>query len=185
MKDKPIGKGLSGNQKVVLAVCCTLAVCAAAVAAVYILNRPTADVFLIPEELPVVHDRSGAQIATAENLQAITARARENVARGMFATYMTSTWSFRDGYSASTNAVKGNSNANRYPFWFTVTEQESGEVVFTSGLIPVGSRLTDITLDVPLPAGDYAAAINVNMVDDEGEIIDGNVALGIRIVVLN
>lgn len=186
MKDnsiKPKGKGLSGNQIIFLVICCTVVVCVTVVAAIY-LTRPAPDVFVAPE-MPVVYDQRGARVATAENLVEITDAARESVERGMFATYMTTTWTFANGHSASLDALKGNAPDNNYPFWFTVTEQSSGEVVFTSGLIPLGARLSDITLDVPLPAGEYNAVVGVNMVDEDGEVVDSNVGLGIRLVVLN
>jgi hypothetical protein len=183
MNEKSKGKGLTGNQIIVMVVCCMVIICAAVVAVVFILRQP-ADVF-VPPELPTVYDQFGARIATAENLQEITTAVETAVERGMFATYMTSTWTFQDGYSASGNALKGNSPSNNFPFWFTVTEQSSGDVVFTSGLIPLGARLSDITLDVPLPAGEYNAVVAVHMVDDDGVVVDSNVGIGIRIVVLN
>lgn len=176
-------KKKNGNQAAVLGVCCTLLVCAAIVAAA-ILLREQPEVF-IPPYLPPVLTDGGIFIATADNLAEITDRVRENVERGMFATYMTTTWTFQDGHSPSGNAVKGNSSSNNYPFWFTVTEQISGDIVFTSGLLPVGTQLSEIVLDTPLPAGEYDAIMDIHMVDDDGEFIDSDVGFGLRIVVLN
>lgn len=128
---------------------------------------------------------AGTPIVTADNLDTIVQETRERVRRGMFQTHMNTTWTFPDGYSPSTNAVMGNAANNNYPFWFTVTVQETDEVVFTSGLMPLGTQLSEITLDTPLPAGTYRAVVSINMIDDEGVPVDNNVGLGVTLIVQN
>jgi hypothetical protein len=127
----------------------------------------------------------GNMVAVADNLGDIRAELEERIERGMFETHMTTVWTFDNGGAPSFDAVMGNSPNNRYPFWFTVTLQGTDEPVYTSGLMPVGTELTEIILDRHLPAGDYSAIVAINMIDDDDIPVDSNVGLGIRIIVRN
>lgn len=179
-------KGLSGPQ-VALILGCVAIVCTAALAAVYMLSSgddlPSDSVItdFVPPPLAATHQ--GALIVTEENLHTIGQEVRERVERGMFVTHMNTTWNFPDGYSASSDAVKGNSPDNNFAFWFTVTLAGTDHIVYTSGLIPVGAQLSEIILDDPLPQGTYDAVININMIDDDGVPVDNNMGIALTIVV--
>jgi len=122
-------------------------------------------------------------VATPGNLADIQGDIQDKVAKGMFMTHMNTTWTFTDGQSASDDAVMGNSSANTYPFWFTVTLSDTDEVVFKSGLLPVGQQLTEIKLDKDLDAGTYPATVNIQMVDENGEELDSNMGFNITLIV--
>ena len=100
-------------------------VCAAVVLAVVLSRGPE----------PAV---TGARVIDESNLAEITAEIEEKVAKGMFETHMTTTWTFPDGKSPSSDAVMGNSPNNNYPFWFEVTLSDTGETVYASSLLPLG-----------------------------------------------
>jgi len=127
----------------------------------------------------------GNMVATADNIEDLQQELADRIARGMFETYMTTTWTFADGNAVSEDAVMGNSASNNFPFWFTLTLQGTDQVILTSGLIPLGKQLSEIKLDTPLPKGEYNAVISINMIDEEGEEVDNNVGFGIKIIVLN
>ncbi len=123
-------------------------------------------------------------IVDEDNLASIESQLEEKVQKGMFETHMTTMWTFPDGTSPSIDAVMGNAPSNNYPYWFTVT-LPGGEQVYSSSLLPVGTVLEEIVLDVDLDAGTYPAVIAVHLVDENGEELDGNMAsFNISLVVL-
>ena len=180
MKNKK-SNGLSGKHVTLILGC--VAIISAAVVAVIVLTSDSSDQSIAA--LPMAVAPIGAGIVTEENLADLSQQLRESIDRGMFATFMNTTWTFPDGYSPSLDAVKGNSASNNFPFWFTLFVPAVDEVVFTSGLIPVGSQMSEIRLDTPLPQGRYDAIININMIDDDGVPVDSNVGLGITLIVRN
>ena len=133
------------------------------------------------EELPEEPTPAGVLVINEANYTEIMADIREKVARGMFETHMNTTWIFPDSKSPSSNAVMGNSPNNNFPFWFTVTVRETGDIVYTSGLLPVGTQIAEIILDEELPAGEYPAVVNINMIDDEGEPVESNMGFNITL----
>jgi hypothetical protein len=163
-------KGLT-TKKIVLILGALVIVCAAAVVIVLMLRQEPA-----PSGVPVINE---------DNLNEIVSEMEEKVARGMFETYMNTTWTFPDGASASSDAVMGNSASNNFPFWFTVTLSDTGEVVYTSSLLPIGSELAEIVLDKDLNAGPYPALITIHMVDEEGEEVESNMGFNLTLVVSN
>jgi hypothetical protein len=174
-KEKKEKKGLS-TQAVVLIIAALLIVAGTAVALVLLLNK---------EEPPEEEPATGAQVMTEANYRQIQEETQEKVARGMFATHFSTSWSFPDGKSASSNAVMGNSSANQFPFYFTVTLQGTGELVYTSGLLPVGTEIEELILDTELPAGTYPASLGIHMIDDEGEPVEGNTVFNITLEIEN
>ena len=149
----------------------TLILAAAAIVAVLLLRTKEQEAQVNP----------GVDISLA-NIESIVADANERVERGMFRTHMNTTWSFRDGKSQSHDAVMGNSASNNFDFYFTVTLQ-TGELVFTSGLIPLGSQIKDIVLDEELPAGTYPAVVHIQMIGDDGVPIEAN-SMGLNITLV-
>jgi len=164
----PVKAGLS-TQKVVLILGAVAIVCAAVVIAIFLLNQ---------------EDEGPGRYITAENVEEITRDIQEQVERGMFATYMNTVWSFPDSRSPSSNAIMGNSARNRYPFYFAVTLSETGETIFESGLLPVGTRISQITLDKELAAGDYPAVVTIHMIDENDEPVEGNLGFNITLNIL-
>ena len=170
----PEKKGLTGKH--VALILGALVIVAAAVVIVFLL-RP------VPEEIALAETNppTGARLITEANVLEIGREIEERVARGMFETHMNVDWSFPDGRSPSSNAVMGNSINNNFPFYFTVTLSDTGEVVFTSGLLPLGTEIAEIVLDTPLSAGTYNAVVNVHMIDDDGEPVDSNMGFNITL----
>ena len=157
------------------------AVIAAIIIAVILLWPKTSD--LDDPDTP-----GSGMVITPANVTEIQAELREKVERGMFATYMNVTWRFPNGNAPSSNAVMGNSSANRFPFWFTITlsdddDTSDSKVVYTSGLLPVGTQLDELILDVPLPAGTYPAIVHINMIDDDGIPVESNTGINVTLIV--
>lgn len=163
-------KGLT-TKHVILILGSLIIICAAIVVAIFLLKDK-------PEQ-------SGISVINESNLEQIQGKVEENVAKGMFMTHMNTTWIFPDGKSSSSNAIMGNAAENNYPFWFTVTLPDTEEIIFQSGLMPVGTQLSKIKLDKNLKMGTYPAVITIHMIDDEGEEVEGNMTFNITLEVKN
>ncbi len=161
-------KGLT-TKHIVLVFGSLIIICAAVIIAVFLLRGEPAE--------------ATTPVATADNLEQIQGEIQDKVAKGMFMTHMNTTWNFPDGESASSNAVMGNSTGNTYPFWFSVTLPDTGEVIYQSGQLPVGQQLSEIKLDKVLDKGTYPAVINIHLIDENGEEIESNMAFNISLVV--
>ncbi len=166
-------KGLS-TQAVVLIIVGILVISAAAVIIALILRPETVP---LPTSAPV----TGAQVMTEENYVELGQETREKVEKSMFMTHMNTTWRFEDGESASHNAVMGNHSSNNYPFYFTVTVKETDEIVFTSGILPVGTQIASIVLEKDLDPGTYPALVNVHMIEENNEVVESNTAVNITL----
>lgn len=160
-------KGLT-TKKIILIFGILIILCAAVVTAIFLLRDK-------PEVVtPVV---------TAANLEQIQGEIQDKVAKGMFMTHMNTTWTFPTGDSASSDAVMGNASSNNYPFWFTVTLSDTNEVIYKSGVLPIGQQLSEIKLDKDLDAGTYAATVNIQMIDDNGDEVESNMGFNITLIV--
>lgn len=165
------GRGLSAKH-VVLILGAVVIVTVGVVAAI-ILTRQPAAAPIAANNLPVVN---------SDNLDNVLNSIHDAVEAGMFETHMNTAWTFKDGKSPSNDAVMGNSQNNNFPFWFEVTV--NGEVVYKSDLLPVGTQVKEIILNKDLDAGTYPATVQIHMVDDNNQPIDGNMSLNITITVL-
>ena len=177
-EEKEEKKGLTGKH-VALILGLFLILAAAAVIIVFLL-RPAPQIELAATGVP-----TGNYIVTEANVTSIRDTLQAEIDRGMFSTFMNTTWTFPNGNSPSIDAVMGNSERNKFPFWFTLTLYGTDEVIYTSGLLPVGTRLAEIILDVPLPQGIYSAVVDINMIDDDGIQVETDLGLGITLVIQN
>lgn len=113
----------------------------------------------VQESSRIVLDQESAQDAVDQM--------RQEVAEGMFECQMSMTWNFPDGKSESPDAYVANSGMNTHPFYFDVYFDDTGEVIYSSPVIPVGSTISNIKLDKELPAGKYEAICLYNLLSDE------------------
>lgn len=125
-------------------------VAAAAAAAFFFLNR-----------------KSAGNVITEENYQQIMDDMENEVKEGYFETYMNTEWTFPDGTSETTNAVLGNSPNNKKPIRCEVQLADTEEVIFSTGVIPVGAELPPFKLDKELDAGTYEAVCVVYLLNEE------------------
>jgi len=136
-----------------------------------------------PEEIQEIQTPTGNIIINPNNLDDIVGSLTEQIERGMFNTYMNTTWVFPDSNSPSSNAVMGNSPSNNYPFWFDLVI--GNEEVFKSSLLPVGSQLKEIILNADLPPGEYNAIMDINMIDENNQPVQSDMKFGITIIIQN
>jgi len=84
-----------------------------------------------------------------------------------FETYMNTTWTFADGTSETKDAVLGNAPNNTKPIRCEVILNETGEVVYKTGVLPVGAVLEPFKLDKDLDAGTYEAICQIYLLKEQ------------------
>ncbi len=175
----PPGKAGGLQTKHIILILGIILIVAAAVVAVIVLSKPEEVQEVQSTPIPMAQGR----VMNEANAAQIQEDLREKVEKGMFETYMNTTWRFPDGESPSSNAVMGNSSANNYPFWFDIVLKDTEEVVFESGLLPVGTEIEEIVLSKDLEPGRYDARTAIHMVDENNEPLSTNASFSITLVI--
>ena len=117
------------------------------------------------------------------DLDAIRDSLNEKVADGMINISMNASPVFSDGESAGCLMIV-NEDINRYPLSVEITRNDSGEVIYTSKAVPVGSKIESDKLDVDLDAGTYeCTAMFFNLDPDTGDKL-GSAGVVIELTVL-
>lgn len=91
---------------------------------------------------------------------------KEPVREGYFLTEMTNDWIFPNGTSPSTNAYVGNAPTNKHPFYFDLILDDTGETIYSSPVLPLGTHVDNIMLDKNLPAGSYRCTMTNHFLDE-------------------
>ena len=105
------------------------------------------------------------------------------VEEGMMNISMNTNPVFENGKSKG-NLLITNEAMNRYPQVVQIFRDDTGELIYTSGAIPVGARIDNSTLDVNLKAGVYECTAHFNQIDENGNIL-GKACAKIIVYILN
>ena len=152
--------------------------------AVKLLHKP-ADTALASSQSGIVYDSSAVE-GGWDNLspEEIEARLNEKVAEGMINISANTAPIFEDG-SSEGNLMLVNESINNYPQKVQIVRNDTGEQIYESGAIAVGSKIERAKLDVVLPAGTYECTAYFHNLDPEtGEII-GTAGAIINITIKN
>lgn len=115
-----------------------------------------------PDE-PVSQDRR-----ISEGLAVGNEESNSKASDARFTTDMNMVWTFPSGSPISNNAIIGNSPSNLYECYFEVyLNDEEQTLLYSSPVLPVGTRLDQLELDQALPDGDYDAICTFHLLDDE------------------
>ena len=139
--------------------------------AVRLLHKP-ADAALADSKSGIVYDSSAIE-GGWDNLspEEIEARLNEKVAEGMINISANTAPIFEDG-SSEGNLMLVNESINNYPQKVQIVRNDTGEQIYESGAIAVGSKIERAKLDVVLPAGTYECTAYFHNLDPEtGDII--------------
>ena len=120
----------------------------------------------------IVYDSSAVE-GGWDNLspEEIAEKLNEKVAEGMINISMNTAPYFEDGTSEG-NVMIVNEAINNYPQKVQIIRNDTGEQIYESGAIAVGSKIERARLDVALPAGTYECTAYFHNLDpDTGEII--------------
>ena len=139
--------------------------------AVRLLHKP-ADTALADSKSGIVYDSSAVE-GGWDNLspEEIAEKLNEKVAEGMINISMNTAPYFEDG-KAEGNVMIVNESINLYPQQVEFIRNDTGEQIYQSNAIPVGSKIERAALDVELPAGTYECTAMFHNLDPEtGDII--------------
>ena len=139
--------------------------------AVRLLHKP-ANATLASSNSGIVYDSSAVE-GGWDNLspEEIEARLNEKVAEGMINISANTAPIFEDG-SSEGNLMLVNESINNYPQKVQIVRNDTGEQIYESGAIAVGSKIERAKLDVVLPAGTYECTAYFHNLDPEtGDII--------------
>ena len=114
----------------------------------------------------------------------IAEKLNEKVAEGMINISMNTAPYFEDG-TAEGNVMIVNESINNYPQQVEFIRNDTGEQIYQSKAIPVGSKIERATLDVTLPAGTYECTAYFHNLDPESGAIIGTAGAVITITVKN
>ena len=133
----------------------------------------------------IVYDDSAVE-GGWDNLspEEIAEKLNEKVAEGMINISMNTAPYFEDG-KAEGNVMIVNESINNYPQKVQIVRNDTGDQIYESGAIAVGSKIERAKLDVALPAGTYECTAYFHNLDPEtGEII-GTAGAIINITIKN
>ena len=139
--------------------------------AVKLMHKP-ADAALADSKSGIVYDSSAVE-GGWDNLspEEIEARLNEKVAEGMINISANTAPIFEDGASEG-NLMLVNEDINLYPQKVQIVRNDTGEQIYESDAIAVGSKIERAKLDVDLPAGTYeCTAYFHNLNPETGDII--------------
>lgn len=122
-------------------------------------------------------------VITPENVKEVIKDMKDKkVAPGTYNVKMSPAWTFENGSVASKDAYVENAATNNNDVRFTITRKDTEEEIYSSPIIPLGSRLANITLDTALPAGSHDCIITYHLLDEKGEDVSSvNLSLTITV----
>jgi hypothetical protein len=101
----------------------------------------------------------------------IVASLNEKVEEGMINISMNTSPTFENG-TAKGNLMIVNETVNRYPQVVEITRNDTGDLIYKSGAIPVGSKIETAALSVDLEQGTYeCTALFYNVDPDTGDYL--------------
>ena len=133
----------------------------------------------------IVYDSSAVE-GGWDNLspEEIAEKLNEKVAEGMINISMNTAPYFEDG-KAEGNVMIVNESINNYPQQVEFIRNDTGEQIYESGAIAVGSKIERAKLDVVLPAGTYECTAYFHNLDPETGDIIGTAGAIITITIKN
>ena len=133
----------------------------------------------------IVYDSSATE-GGWDNLspEEIEAALNNKVAEGMINISMNTAPYFEDG-TADGNLMIVNESINNYPQKVQVIRNDTGEQIYQSKAIPIGSKIERAKLDVVLPAGTYECTAYFHNLDPESGAIIGTAGAIINITIKN
>ena len=174
-----------GNIRVVLAV--AFLACAIS-AGIFLITRLVSKPLSKEEaraRAGIVYDSSAVE-GGWDNLspEEIAEKLNEKVAEGMINISMNTAPYFENG-KAEGNVMIVNENINLYPQQVEFIRNDTGEQIYQSKAIPVGSKIERAKLDVELPAGTYECTAMFHNLDPETGDIIGTAGAIITITIKN
>ncbi len=113
---------------------------------------------------------AGSYVIDESNYEDVVDEMYDRLQAGMYEVTMNAIWHFDNGKVASSDAYVANAKSNNSPVFFEVFLKDTDELVYTSTVLPVGTKLKELKLDKPLEKGSYEAICKYNLLDEGGEV---------------
>jgi hypothetical protein len=179
---KPTKK--KNNNKTIIAVILVLAVVAAAILLFRSCSGDKTANTGDTQSTGIVYDSGAVEGGWSEaDVNKIVEGLNEKVEEGMINISMNTSPSFADGTSAG-NLMIVNESVNRYPQVVEITRNDTGESIYKSGAIPVGSKIESAKFAVDLPAGTYECTAMFYNIDPATGVYLGCAGAIINVTVL-
>ena len=152
--------------------------------AVKLMHKP-ADAALADSKSGIIYDSSAVE-GGWDNLspEEIAERLNQKVEEGMINISMNTAPYFENG-TAEGNLMLVNESINNYPQKVQIVRNDTGEQIYESGAIAVGSKIERAKLDVVLLAGTYECTAYFHNLDPETGDIIGTAGAIINITIKN
>lgn len=138
----------------------------------------------LPESSGIVIDESAVSGGWEEKTESeIVASLNEQVEQGMINISMNTSPVFESAGSEG-NLMIVNETVNRYPQIVEIIRNDTGETIYKSGAIPVGSKIESAKLSAQLPAGEYECTARFTNVDPDTGALLGSAGAIIHVTVL-
>lgn len=139
----------------------------------------------LPESSGIVYDQSAVSGGWEEKTESeIVSELNEQVEQGMINISMNTSPVFETA-SSDGNLMIVNETVNRYPQVVEITRNDTGETIYKSAAIPVGSKIENGKLTAELPAGEYECTAHFTNVDPDTGARLGSAGAIIHVTVLN
>lgn len=139
----------------------------------------------LPESSGIVYDQSAVSGGWEEKTESeIVSKLNEQVEQGMINISMNTSPVFETA-SSDGNLMIVNESVNRYPQVVEITRNDTGETIYKSAAIPVGSKIENGKLTAELPAGEYECTAHFTNVDPDTGALLGSAGAIIHVTVLN
>lgn len=76
-----------------------------------------------------------------------------------------------------------NPQTNTYPVNVVITDDQTGDVIYTSGAVEPGEEVSHIALEKPLTKGTHPATARFSLYDSKTKTKKGEVAAGVSFIV--
>ena len=146
----------SSKKKPVMVIVPIVVVSILILATVIVLGKP--DDTVTPNDIVITEDNVG-------NFAEQQEEKNNNVATGSYDVSMNYDWTIDASTGISKDAYVGNSKNNTSTVYTTVTLDSTGETIYKSPYIAVGSHIENITLDKTPDKGVHAATMTYHLVD--------------------
>ncbi len=108
-----------------------------------------------------------------EVLEQMSAQPEEKTPTGHYTVTMSFDWHFASGDAISPDAYVKNEASNSHPVYVDVfLAEDKDNAIYKSPIIPLGSSLENIALDVDLEAGTYDCVAVYHLVDEAQNTVD-------------
>ena len=152
-KDSPKKKKLSLKARIAIGVTAVIIIGLIAIIAYLLLHKEK-------------NNNDRPTVVTEANVDEVIAAMDEPVADGSYEITMNTEWIFN---GTSSDAYVANSANNTRTVYFDVAIAGTGQLVYSSPYLPVGSQIKNFALDAKLNSGAYDGIVTYHLVDDKKE----------------